>query len=258
MWLLCFLTEKESSESIPTSSWDQNKSVRCQRRRAQYFSVCCFKHTAARCRWGHVDVRKPQCENACGRLNTLQNMAISTGHSQRAGGSGWLHPADHKTTTPADNLCTSADSCKHTLRIRPQSGHLTCFCSRVNDFVIDFTDFRKNFLKQHHFKSPSDASRTHYFPHFICLQVTFTQQCRGESRQKGQRSSQQCGDTVWPVEIRWGKLLGPMCVCVCVGHKYSCGIPSLWPTWLLSSKHFSREKCVCVCVIWYFYLCERF
>lgn len=59
-------------------------------------------------RWRHANVREPQGENACGPLNALQNMAISTGHSQRAGGSGWLHPADHKTTTPADKLQPTA------------------------------------------------------------------------------------------------------------------------------------------------------
>lgn len=93
------LDRKKSSDWICADSWGQNKWVR----RGETL-------TGWDCRWRHANVRKPQCENACGRLNTLQNMAISTGHSQRADGSGWLHPADHKATAPAPVV----DSCTHT------------------------------------------------------------------------------------------------------------------------------------------------
>lgn len=46
-------------------------------------------------------------KNACGRINTPQNMAISTEHSQRAGGSGWLRPADHKAVIRVEQLLSA-------------------------------------------------------------------------------------------------------------------------------------------------------
>ena len=57
---------------------------------------------------------KAQSENACGWLNTLQNIAISVGHSQRASGLARLHTPNRKTTPPADNICTSVCKSEHT------------------------------------------------------------------------------------------------------------------------------------------------
>lgn len=46
-------------------------------------------------------------KNDCGRINTPQNMAISAEHSQRAGGSGWLRPTDHKAVIRAEQLLSA-------------------------------------------------------------------------------------------------------------------------------------------------------
>lgn len=143
-------------------------------------------------------------KNACGRLNTLQNMAISTRHSQRAGGPGWLHPADHKTTTPADDLC-SQSAAANTLSLN----------DGFTSWVIDFNTFMNHF----YFKNPLKDF-------FICLQVILLDILS------------------WRISSERSKVITAVLAVLCagVGHKYSGGIPSLWPTWLLRSKHFSNGK----------------
>lgn len=120
------------------------------------------------------------------------NMAISTGHSQRARGSGCLHPADHKTRRPADNLTD-----KHTLLHWHHTGY--------------------DFLSWRHVSSTSWLFLS--FPSFFdCLSSFNLSQDRSSERKvRGHRCR-----LVIHCELKWGKREAVHGPC-------GCGIPSLWP-----------------------------